>query len=413
MEHSVDVVVVGGGIAGNAIAKAAAERGLDVLVLERQTSYRDKVRGEVMSTWGVAEARRLGVEDTLLAAGGTWLTHLVGYDEVLPPDQAEANPVRISSLCSDVPGVLAVGHPEACQALADAAQAAGATMVRGIGDVVVEPGTAPLVRYEFNDVEHEVRCRLVVGADGRASTVRRGLGYTLQQTEPRSLGGGMLVHGLDGWPSDRASAGTEGDLHYFVFPRPDGVARLYQMCAIDQKGRFSGPDREREFLDSFRMKCLPLGDEIAASTPAGPVAFYPWNDSWTNTPCAPGVVLVGDAAGWNDPIIGQGLAIAMRDARTVADVITSGDAWTAQAFNDYVTERAERMRRLCLTAELETDLRGVYTEAARERRRHVMAAMESDELLAAATVVTILVGPDAAPAEAFTPENIGRIRAMT
>jgi flavin-dependent dehydrogenase len=51
MEHSVDVVVVGGGIAGNAIAKAAAERGLDVLVLERQTSYRDKVRGEVMSTW--------------------------------------------------------------------------------------------------------------------------------------------------------------------------------------------------------------------------------------------------------------------------------------------------------------------------------------------------------------------------
>jgi 2-polyprenyl-6-methoxyphenol hydroxylase-like FAD-dependent oxidoreductase len=413
MEHTVDVVVVGAGIAGSPVAKVAAERGLDVLVLERQTSYRDKVRGEVLASWGVAEARRLGVDETLLAVGGNWLTHLVGYDEVLAPDVAEAHRVSIPVLCPDVPGVLAVGHPEACQALADAAQAAGATMVRGIGDVVVEPGTAPLVRYEFNGVEHEVHCRLVVGADGRASTVRRGLGHTLQQTEPRSLGGGMLVEGLAAWPSDRAAAGTEDDLHYFVFPRRDGVARLYQMCAIDQKGRFSGPDRERDFLDSFQMKCLPLGDEIAAATPAGPVAFYPWNDSWTDTLCAPGVVLVGDAAGWNDPIIGQGLAIALRDARSVADVITSDDDWSEQAFNDYTTERAERMRRLCLCAQLETDLRGVFTPAGRERRLHVMAAMEHDELLAAATAITVLVGPDAAPPEAFTTDNIQRIRALT
>src|SRR5262249_35036531 len=127
MEHAVDVVVVGGGIAGSAVAKAAAERGLDVLVLERQTSYRDKVRGEVLAPWGVAEARRLGVDEPLLGAEGGWLTHFVGFDEVLPPDQAEANPVWVSALCPDVPGLLAVGHPAACQALADAAQGAGAT----------------------------------------------------------------------------------------------------------------------------------------------------------------------------------------------------------------------------------------------------------------------------------------------
>ena len=45
MDRSVDVVVVGGGIAGSALATVLARRGLDVVVLERQTAYRDKVRG--------------------------------------------------------------------------------------------------------------------------------------------------------------------------------------------------------------------------------------------------------------------------------------------------------------------------------------------------------------------------------
>jgi len=47
MQHY-DVVVVGGGIAGSAVAAALAAADLTVLVLERQTVYRDKVRGEYM-----------------------------------------------------------------------------------------------------------------------------------------------------------------------------------------------------------------------------------------------------------------------------------------------------------------------------------------------------------------------------
>ena len=47
----------------------------------------------------------------------------------------------------------------------------------------------------------------------------------------------------------------------------------------------------------------------------------PGDDTWTDTPFAAGVVLVGDAAGHNDPIVGQGLSIALRDARMVRDLI--------------------------------------------------------------------------------------------
>jgi menaquinone-9 beta-reductase len=46
MDH--DIITMGGGIAGAALAKAMAERGRRVLVLERDTEFKDRVRGEFM-----------------------------------------------------------------------------------------------------------------------------------------------------------------------------------------------------------------------------------------------------------------------------------------------------------------------------------------------------------------------------
>ena len=43
-----DVVVVGAGIAGASIATVLARGGIEVLLLERQREYRDRVRGEFM-----------------------------------------------------------------------------------------------------------------------------------------------------------------------------------------------------------------------------------------------------------------------------------------------------------------------------------------------------------------------------
>jgi flavin-dependent dehydrogenase len=67
---SCDVLVVGAGIGGSAIATALASDGLGVHVLEQSVEYEDRVRGESMLPWGVAEARSLGVEQILLDAGG-------------------------------------------------------------------------------------------------------------------------------------------------------------------------------------------------------------------------------------------------------------------------------------------------------------------------------------------------------
>jgi 2-polyprenyl-6-methoxyphenol hydroxylase-like FAD-dependent oxidoreductase len=256
-----------------------------------------------------------------------------------------------------------------------------------------------------------VSAGLVVGADGRTSSVRRQLRIALHETRIRSLLGGMLVDGLEAWPVDQMSLGTERDLFYFVFPRANGRARLYLLHDTAQRGRFAGPDRQTAFLDAFRFRCLPDADIFRAARPAGPCAFYPMNDTWTDGPYAPGVVLIGDAAGWNDPIIGQGLSVALRDVRLVADVVRAGRDRSAEAFAPYLQERRERMRRLRIAAEVQTALAATFTPAGAARRKAYNAVFRTDPVLGGPRLAPQL-GPDNVPAEAFGPENLARILAM-
>jgi 2-polyprenyl-6-methoxyphenol hydroxylase-like FAD-dependent oxidoreductase len=311
-----------------------------------------------------------------------------------------------------VPGTLNVGHPEACEALTRTAAKAGATVVRGIGSVEITPGDAPTVRYEYGGVVHELRCRLVVGADGRTSTVRRQANIELHQTTPRTMCGGMLVDDLHAWPADQLSEGTEGDLHYYVLPRANGRVRLYLLHDIAQRGRFASPDRQEKFLSAFGFHCIPGSEMFGAARPVRPCAFHPMNDSWTDVPCAPGVVLVGDAAGWNDPIIGQGLSIALRDVRMVSEVLRSTSDWSTAAFGEYAEERRERLRRLRVTARVKTDLVATFTPEGRARRQTYNEACQTDPVLAAPQIAP-LVGPDMVSAELFAQPTIDRILALT
>jgi len=410
-EH-IDAAVVGGGIAGSALAAALAGDGYEVLLLERQTTYRDKVRGEVFNCWGVEELLQLGLEKHILKAGGTYIDRFVGFDETVDPEVALGRALHLDEMLPGIRGVLDVGHPEACEALATAAEEAGARVVRGIGDVTVTAGPHPSVRYEHDDVEYEVPCRMVVGADGRTSTVRRQLGIGLNQTPPNSLGGGMLVEGLDAWPENVTSIGTEGDLLYFVFPRAGARARLYLLHGVDQKGRFSGPDRREQFLRAFQFSCIPGSEMFATATPSASCAFYPMNDAWADTPFATGGVLVGDAAGWSDPVIGQGLSIAMRDARMVWEAMRSHSTWSPEIFEPYAKERAERMRRLLISGSVRTAVNMTFTPEGAERRKAYAKALPVDPILAGSRMATFK-GPLNVPAESFAPEVIQRILALS
>jgi hypothetical protein len=93
-------------------------------------------------------------------------------------------------------------------------------------------------------------------------------------------------------------------------------------------------------------------------------------------------------------------------------VLLSTDDWSPGAFDHYATERRERMRRLRIAAALETAVRADFTPQGRARRGAFLQSLEADPMLALPTLVTFLAGPDVAPPEAFSDENIKRIFAL-
>jgi 2-polyprenyl-6-methoxyphenol hydroxylase-like FAD-dependent oxidoreductase len=245
-ESRIDVVIIGAGIAGGSLGAVLARAGLEVLIVEKSTEHRDRVRGEYIVPWGVAEAQRMGLYDVLIGAGANVLRRLVPYDETRTPAEAEAAALELAVL-PGVDGPLGVGHPAACNAFDEAAIAAGATLCRGVSDVTTTPGNAPSVRFGVDGHERQVTARLVVGADGRESSVRRSLGFTEQATEPRTMGAGMLVEDADDWPATDMVIGTETDRNFLAFPQGSGRARLYLFYDIADKRRFAGSDKQRRF----------------------------------------------------------------------------------------------------------------------------------------------------------------------
>src|SRR5690606_13005068 len=133
-----DVVVIGGGVAGAACAFRLAGAGAHVLVLEREPRFADRVRGEVMYPWGVAEARRLGLGGVLDAVARPlryWQTHVAGLPSPRPRNLASEDAARRGAAGAREgagAGETAVAffHPELQAALLAAAERAGARVVR-------------------------------------------------------------------------------------------------------------------------------------------------------------------------------------------------------------------------------------------------------------------------------------------
>ena len=144
--------------------------------------------------------------------------------------------------------------------------------------------------------------------------------------------------------------------------------RLYLCYELAGKASYQGPGRREKVLATFgALSCLPYASALARARPIGPFNAFSNEDHWSEDPRAPGIVLVGDAAGYNDPISGQGLSIAFRDVRLVSEALLAGGT-TVPSFADYVGERSERMRRLRIAARLVSTLRAEFGEAARLRR---------------------------------------------
>src|SRR5580765_2508827 len=165
---NIDVVVVGGGLAGSALATVLARQGRKVLVLEREMKFKDRVRGENMLPWGVATARRLGLVDDLVAAGG----HSVPFfNTYAMGTQTEHRPLPETTPTREA--CLNMYHPDLQETLLATPVKAGAEVRRGATvQRISEKEGVRTVTFVEGGPPRSVTAPLVVGADGRTSRMR-------------------------------------------------------------------------------------------------------------------------------------------------------------------------------------------------------------------------------------------------
>jgi 2-polyprenyl-6-methoxyphenol hydroxylase-like FAD-dependent oxidoreductase len=322
-----DLIVVGGGLGGAALGCGMAAAGARVLIVEREAHFRDRVRGEVMLPWGVTEARALGIDAPVRAAGA----HEIRW-------WRSADAVRGSSQPRDVPattphgtGALDFYHPQMQEAVVQAAAAAGAEVRRGVAIVGVTPGTRPAVQVAGpGGVVETVTARLVVGADGRASRVRRWAGFAVRHDPPCLLVSGVLFTGMP-LPDDGAQIMGHPSIgqRLLIFPLGDGRYRTYLVHRTDGSlQRLSGRGQVPAFVDACRVTGAPA-EWVAGVEAVGPLATFNGADSWVDHPYQDGVALIGDAAATSDPSYGCGLSLTVRDARVLRDHLLADDDWAA------------------------------------------------------------------------------------
>ena len=316
-----DLVIVGGGLAGSSIGAAMAANGARVLIIEQEIEFRDRVRGEGMQPWGVAEARELGIYQPLTdsyALETRWWT--------APDDNRNLVETTPSGL-----GCLNFYHPEMQQRLLDLAVAAGVELWRPaeVGGVV--PGDPSVVVARRHGVEQRVTARLVVGADGRNSRVRVWGGFPVRRDPDCLTIAGTLYQDLD-LPEDAVQFVLNPDIQQLsiIFPIGRNRFRTYLVFRQGTRPPLSGGKDQQAFVEGSIMTGA-RANWFRGGEPIGPLATFNAPDSWVDHPYRNGVVLIGDAAAASDPSFGCGLSLTLRDVRVLRDRLTPMTNFAAAA----------------------------------------------------------------------------------
>lgn len=316
-----DVAIAGGGLAGSALGGVLAQAGLRVVIVERESRFRDRIRGETTWPWGRAEIERLGLLDVFRSVGALDLCRMHVYESGELAHTIEIEPR---------PG-LTYQHAPLQDALLGWAETQGATILRPARVVGVVDGERPTVEWANDSGTGSIRSRLVVAATGRSSSARTWTGGVLAADPEHHRFGGVAIRGA-AFADECLLIGQKTPEQALLFHLGSGLARLY-LRSFDEIIRSRTLDRSFDALLAYVRPLFGAG-VLDRAEQVGPLAFFTNRVTWSTKLAGHHVVLIGDVAGTADPSGGHGTSLVFRDVRVLRDLLIEMDDWQ-QAIDEF------------------------------------------------------------------------------
>ena len=345
-----DIVIAGAGLTGAAFALAAAQAGLRVVMVDPQPfsaqlapSFDGRSTAIAFSTFRMLDA---------LGLGETLRPHACRMDHILVTDGrrpgAASRPASPAFLRFDAEeiGGRTGGEPLGYMvenrriraALAEAVTRSGIAVQApaSVAAVEVDPGKATVTLADGS----RLIAPLVVGAEGRGSTVRRAAGID-------TLGWG---YGQSGVVATVRLGRDHGNVahEYFLPSGPFAILPLTEQRAslvwteTTRRGE-ALRDASDEAFHAHLMR--RFGEFLDGATVEGPRFVYPLSLSLAEKLVAPRIALIGDAAHGVHPVAGQGLNMGLKDAAALAEVLAEAARLGEDIGAETVLERYARWRR--------------------------------------------------------------------
>lgn len=316
-----DVVVVGARCAGSPLATFLKRAGLSVCVVDSAGFPSDALSTHMFQFSGMEVLRKLGVMDAVLASGAPPVTSCYMKFE----DVDLSGPPRLRETDPNIP-MLCVRRITLDVSLVEMAQEAGVEMRlhTRVTDLIRKNGRVAGVRVVGRDGKtSDIEADLVVGADGRLSTVARLTGARRYHVVPSErISSWAYFRGVPKQPEAKLYYHRRGDDFVVAAPTDDDLF-LVVSCPSE------------EYFDSYKADsdgwfnravsgCPPVADLIANAERVTRFRGLKRFEGFFREATGPGWVLVGDSGHFKDPTPGQGISDALRQVDKLAAAIIQG-----------------------------------------------------------------------------------------
>lgn len=345
-----DIVIAGAGLTGAAFALAAAQAGLRVVMVDPQPfdaqmapTFDGRSTAIAFSTFRMLDV--LGVGEAL-RPHACRMDHILVTDGRRPGAASRAASPAFLRFDAEEIGGRTGGEPLGYMvenrrirvALAEAVTRAGIAVraPASVAAVTTDAGKATVTLADGS----VLTAPLVVGAEGRGSTVRRAAGI-------ETVGWG---YGQSGVVATVRLGRDHGNVahEYFLPSGPFAILPLTdQRASLVWTETTRRGEALRDAADAaFHAHLMRrFGEFLDGATVEGPRFVYPLSLSLAEKLVAPRIALIGDAAHGVHPVAGQGLNMGLKDAAALAEVLAEAARLGEDIGAETVLERYARWRR--------------------------------------------------------------------